>query len=439
MMKRVSTLLPIAAALLVLGISDHAAGQTAVAMRLEDIDIDGDLGDWPRGMPAYPIRSNARAYGGTDIDGVDLATSRDLSPSFMVGYDPDEVLLYLAVKARDDELVVGQGSSATDACEVYVSGRGTSPVLQYALVPGTGQYDMSSRANPVMLRDDIGRTRTRAAYQRHGDFTTYEWAIDVSGRVAGWLPELTPGMTIGFDVVVVDRDHHGNTAWIAWGPPRTQKYGDTARLGKLVFSRIDAEDAAELAEGIEEVLSETVEALSEVFEESPELAIEASALATEIQALVAEATALATEGAAQAVEAHARKMEVHARRAEEHARAVERRVQIVHGSSPRIVIEGIDVPVPPVLPHILGASPARHMFSSVVEEVVDILGAIFIILAIGLTVFIIRRGGRSKTANRDLEELTGRLEAIERRLTDTQDVMIALSEKYDRLDDRNKE
>ena len=35
--------------------------------------------------------------------------------------------------------------------------------------------------------------------------------------------------------------------------------------------------------------------------------------------------------------------------------------------------------------------------------------------------------------------MTDRLEAIERRLTDTQDVMIALSEKYDRLDDGKRE
>lgn len=433
-MKRVSVLLPLAAALLVIAAADHAAGQTAMAMRLEDINIDGDLGDWPRGMPTYPIRSNAQAYGQTDLDGVDLDGSHDLSPSFMVGYDSDEAMLYLAVRTRDDDLVVGQGNASTDACEVYVSGRGSDPVLQYALVPGNGRYDASSRDNPVMLRDDIGRTQTRAAYQRRGDHTTYEWGIDVSRRTAGWLPKLGTGTTIGFDVVVVDRDHQGNTAWIAWGPPRMGKYTDAVRLGKLVFSSIDAEDAAELAEGIEEALSETAEALSEVFAESPELAVEASVLATEIQALVAEATALATESAAQSVEAHAHKMEAHARKVEEHARAVERRAQIVHGSSPRIVIEGIDVPVPPALPHMLAVAPALGTFGHIVEEVVDIVGAILIILAIGLTVFLIRRGGRSKTANRDLEELTERFEAIERRLTDTQDVLIALSEKYDRMD-----
>ena len=186
-MKRVSILLRLAAVLTVLAVPENVASQTAMAMRLEDVDIDGDLGDWPRGMPTYPIRSNAQAYGPTDLDGVDLDSSQDLSPSFMVGYDPDEAILYLGVRARDDELVVGRGAQATDACEVYVSGRGSTPVLQYALVPGKGQYGGGSRANPVMLRDDIGRTSTRAAYQRRGDYTTYEWAIDVSRRTAGWL------------------------------------------------------------------------------------------------------------------------------------------------------------------------------------------------------------------------------------------------------------
>ena len=82
------------------GLPDHLA----LALPVTGITVDGDLSDWPRDMPALPIRNEFGAYGATDTEGTDLGTSADLSPSFRVGYDPGRQLLHVAVEVRDDML-----------------------------------------------------------------------------------------------------------------------------------------------------------------------------------------------------------------------------------------------------------------------------------------------------------------------------------------------
>ena len=67
--------------------------------------------------------------------------------------------------------------------------------------------------------------------------------------------------------------------------------------------------------------------------------------------------------------------------------------------------------------------------------IVDGVIAVVIILSIGFAGFFILRG-RSASSNKILEDLAGRVENVERRMTDTQEVMIALSEKYDLLEVR---
>ncbi len=63
-------------------------------------------------------------------------------------------------------------------------------------------------------------------------------------------------------------------------------------------------------------------------------------------------------------------------------------------------------------------------------------GGCAIILAIGFTAYLIRRGGRQPAPDPEAAEaMDERISRIESRMTDTQDVMIALSEKLDRIDD----
>ncbi|MBT5058353.1 MAG: hypothetical protein HOM68_17555 [Gemmatimonadetes bacterium] len=85
----------------------------------------------------------------------------------------------------------------------------------------------------------------------------------------------------------------------------------------------------------------------------------------------------------------------------------------------------------PVIPDINVGSRAEH-----VSEIVfsTLMGLALLVGAIGITITVLRRtGGES---GKQVSGMTDRIERIEQRLTDTQDVMIALSEKLDRLDEK---
>ena len=209
-------------------------------------------------------------YGG--LQDVDLSTSPDLSAAFSVGYDPREQLIYLAVIVRDDKLIVGNTSYLdTDAVEVYVDGAhdelnipvppkapwyehydlSNIPVQQYVAIPGAGKvYGTKYDTNPVLLAGDLKKTKTRMAYRREGDVTTYEWAIQPFDRYPSEPTELVPGKRIGFELAVADRDVPAKTpqamneaeedrlAWIYWGPEYAgMKVFNAGNLGELVLGR----------------------------------------------------------------------------------------------------------------------------------------------------------------------------------------------------------
>jgi len=101
-------------------------------------------------------------------------------------------------------------------------------------------------------------------------------------------------------------------------------------------------------------------------------------------------------------------------------------------------------PMPPLPPDLEALEAYGHALDrgvSTAGRVIDGLIAMGVILAIGLsvglTVFLVRRSGARGSADEaDLDDLTERLDTIERRLTDTQEVMVALSERYDQLEGR---
>jgi hypothetical protein len=397
-------------------VANLADGPIALAANVTGIVIDGDLSDWPEDTARVPMRNDFGAYGGTDLDGRDLSTSDDFSPAMMVGYDDEKDLLYVAVIARDDRLVMDGDSIFRDGIEIYLSdlSAGSQP-YQYRLA--------TSRNAQVETRG--GDLQFSGTWRNYGDHLIYEWQGGVPNGASRRSP-LEQGDIIGFDVVAIDNDGNGNAAWVPWGPPVPSKSHGNDRVGRLLLAPTDMSvaDAASLTailsvfngdqgDGLEQLhnlarheddFERLIESLVErnVEVAGPKAAALAAQIASQVAAAVARAGAVAT--------AEARMLE-----------------------SPHI-------PAVPHIPH-LPAVPVAfgdNGMSPMAYHVLNFVGGCAIILAIGFTVSLIRRSGRSANAT-DADAATAmdeRMAQIEARMTDTQDVMIALSEKLDRIDDR---
>ncbi len=256
--------------------------QSADAPALSGITIDGDLRDWPPAIPRHAIE-NMHQFPFTNGPGprehAFLSTSADLSAAFSVGYDPGEQVIYIAVIVRDDTLIVGHSSPwDTDAVEIHVDGLHSATVqevprganyaqtldasetvaLEYIGIPGRGRVfgiEVSSgiergEDNPILQFGDIKKTKTRMAFRRVGDVTTYEWAVQAFDHYPDKPTMLVAGARIGLDVVVLDKDKRAQTprafndpdpdrqAWVSWGPAwRRLKCFDAANLGEIVLGR----------------------------------------------------------------------------------------------------------------------------------------------------------------------------------------------------------
>ena len=232
-MRSLRIFLPAVLAVAVSVLPATAAGNVAYARPVSGITVDGDLADWPGDAIEYPIAITGAIYGGeSDLLGQDLLGNPDLSATFRVGYDPDEDLVYVGIRVRDDQLVTGSGWTQTDACEVYLGGSGD--VRQYYLVPGTGSY-MGDGENPGLMGAKLSTTRTRGAWQRQGDVTTYEWAVEAFGQ-EGSRVDLQPGAVLPFDVAIADLDGSGDpSSWVTWGPYVVQKFASADRVGSLAL------------------------------------------------------------------------------------------------------------------------------------------------------------------------------------------------------------
>jgi len=202
-------------------------GKIALAYPVEGIVIDGDLSEWPEGIRIYPIREMVEGYGygRTDLNGMDLDTSTDLSPEFMVGYSLEEQLIYVAVRVRDDRIETNVGDDrGNDACEVFLDAQYGSLPFRYVMCPQDGSY-WPNGSNPSLTQFLLGyqlsvdQTRSRGAVARWGDVTVYEWALQPLGTSLRDSLALRPGMVMGFDVMAVDKDHRQDTpVGVAWTP-----------------------------------------------------------------------------------------------------------------------------------------------------------------------------------------------------------------------------
>ena len=186
-------------------------GQVVLAYPVEGITVDGDLSDWPDDVVRYSI--HMAEHGSIPGD------AEDFRGGFRVGFNAEENALYIGLEVEDESTVIDTTLgryNAQDGCEIYVSidhVQQPVPVHQYVIYG-----DRESRYGKVRRQDRV--------YQ-------YEWCLPVDG--IGEVPaRLQPGMVLGFDIAVCDKDEDGSFSWMTWGRG-VDKFRDSSRLGDLLL------------------------------------------------------------------------------------------------------------------------------------------------------------------------------------------------------------
>ncbi len=107
-------------------------GTNGLSLPVQGITLDGDLGDWPAGLPRYSISAKG--------EGAEASGPADLNAWFRLGYNIGENALYAAVEVEDDSILRDPPAGVTpfyntqDGCEIYVdlhSLRAPQPPTQF--------------------------------------------------------------------------------------------------------------------------------------------------------------------------------------------------------------------------------------------------------------------------------------------------------------------
>ncbi len=205
----------------------------AIAVPLTDIQIDGDLTDWPNDLPIYKLRERDWALSPIDANGALLDTSADCSPHFRVGYNLRDQSIYLAIETRDDTLF------EEDASLVYLHTTldpDQEPVRYYREyhsedpeVSNIGFFD-----DLLFSQESLAESGVRSAVGRVGDVTVYEWAFKLSPSDMEKIAT-NAGTRFLFDVGVRDLDNEDDEFKLSWSP-NPAKDDDGALLGCLTFA-----------------------------------------------------------------------------------------------------------------------------------------------------------------------------------------------------------
>jgi ligand-binding sensor domain-containing protein/methyl-accepting chemotaxis protein len=194
-------------------------GAVAIALPVEGIELDGDLGDWPAHLPRQSVA--LAEYGAWPLD------SNDFRADFRAAYSPSENALYLAIEVVDDSVI--EDTTATrswdseDGCEIYLD-------VEHGDQSTASQYTLRGLASSEG-KNINKRQKVTARWQRGARSHTYEWRLDM-GLIA---PGFTAGQTLSFDMVVSDKDADGSFSWMAWGR-KSYKVGPADRRGDLIVS-----------------------------------------------------------------------------------------------------------------------------------------------------------------------------------------------------------
>lgn len=188
----------------------------AYAIPLDEITLDGDLSEWPKDMAKYQIIN-------TEL-GKAPKNKEDFQGNFRIGYNMEQNEVYIAMEIIDESMVFESSDQSfwdnQDGLELYINEKSLksgSPVTQYS------EYGED--------RNAYGERRTwsnvEMAKNKTGNGKTVEWKVTLDKKIE-------KGMSLGIDLVAIDKDSDDSFTWISWGRG-TQKLANPDRLGNLIF------------------------------------------------------------------------------------------------------------------------------------------------------------------------------------------------------------
>ena len=213
-------------------------GVVCIAKPLKDIQVDGDLSDWPDSLETYPIRF--QDYGDP------LSSSEDVKAWFRVAYSPDGQSILIAVEVVDDSVVVSRSNDSTapnrpqgdwtreDGCSVYMQFPQFSRRIFQHDFCGLNLHSNARRSDDQRLVSE----KIVAARSSKGNRICYEWKIERPDSDHPSRHQTSSQVQVAFDISINDRDQDGSFSWMSWGPG-VAKVRNVHHLGDLLFVDTD--------------------------------------------------------------------------------------------------------------------------------------------------------------------------------------------------------
>lgn len=222
-------------------------GHVALAYSIENIAIDGNLADWPKHVPQYPIATLSRGQPPRD--------AADYQGFFRVGFNQKENLLYLAIEIHDESHVLSIDKMLpwlVDGLDwgVDVQHGEKQQLIHFIRFAGIQSIWDSSNGQ------SIDPTMINLQVHSESGLRTYEIAIDLDQLKKGqW--QLQSGSSVGFNIKIIDRDADGELqfstmGWLNW-PEYSALAGDIVLVaGESDIGYLEGQvDWIDKAEGID--------------------------------------------------------------------------------------------------------------------------------------------------------------------------------------------
>lgn len=234
--------------LILCSINVYAGKGTYYAPQMNPPTIDGSLADWK----SDKLQKEKLTVLGAFIMPDD---AKDLSARWMAGYNMATNMLYVAVMVTDDipyaKLPIEDpGSWENDRLEIYIDGDHSKSDQNYSFKTAQ-QYDIYGPAEQkvkfkggekLLLNFGVfpeDRKDWLAAVKRTGTETVYEVGIIIYEEFDKSVLKITPGVTIGFDMAIVDCDGDDNnkTGTFFFWTEGGGKFKDETQFGEMIFTK----------------------------------------------------------------------------------------------------------------------------------------------------------------------------------------------------------